>query len=104
MAQMTNVNTLCPPPKSSSWTEAPSSGINVKLGGKCQCRFKEIELRSQAVAQALSRGATFPDGLRHSPFGSGTGPREKGGKLARALKQRLEPLVGPSLEMADEFQ
>jgi hypothetical protein len=41
------------------------SGINIKLGCKCQCRFKEIELRPQAVAQTLSTRAAFADGLPH---------------------------------------
>ena len=34
--------------------------INIKLSSKCECRFKEIKLRAQAVAQALGGRAAFP--------------------------------------------
>jgi hypothetical protein len=43
----------------------PLHGICVKLGSKCQCRFKEIELRPQAVAQTLSTRAALADGFPH---------------------------------------
>ena len=36
-------------------------GINTKLGSKCQCGLKKIDLRPQAVAQVLGRGAALPD-------------------------------------------
>ena len=35
--------------------------INTKLGSKCQCGLKKIDLRPQAVAQVLGRGAALPD-------------------------------------------
>ena len=40
-------------------------GIRIKLGGKCQCGLKEIELRSQALAQTLGARAAFPDRFPH---------------------------------------
>jgi hypothetical protein len=39
--------------------------INTKLGSKCQCWLKKIDLRPQAIAQTLGTRATFPDRFPH---------------------------------------
>jgi NAD(P)-dependent dehydrogenase (short-subunit alcohol dehydrogenase family) len=44
---------------------AGKRGINTKLGGKCECGITKIDLRPQAVAQVLGRGAAIPDGFSH---------------------------------------
>jgi hypothetical protein len=47
------------------FAQHPWGAINIKLGGKCECGFKEVELGAQTVAQELGGRAAFAHGFHH---------------------------------------
>jgi hypothetical protein len=84
-------------------SNVPLVGSHPKLGNKRQCRLEKIDLRpSYRVSIAHRRGACA--GLSHEPFSRDTHPCERDQELGKGQKQILEPVAGPSLEMADESE